>query len=99
MLDKSNTSDIRDMVSFYVGLVVVDQKSNIVCLVHHTTQDYFEQKGPDWFVDASTRIASACLSYTPFDPFESGRSPNNRDFEARLADNIFSGLCRQIPGR
>jgi hypothetical protein len=31
------------MVSVCAGLVTIDEESNIIRLVHHTTQEYFER--------------------------------------------------------
>ena len=41
-LDKDNFIEIQDIVSVCVGLVAVDEESNTIRLVHHTTQEYFE---------------------------------------------------------
>ena len=42
-LDKANLCPVKDIVSSCAGLVTVD--SNIVRLVHYTTQEYFQQRG------------------------------------------------------
>ena len=42
-LDKDNLREIEDMVSVCAGLVTIDKDSNIVRLVHYTTQEYFER--------------------------------------------------------
>ena len=42
-LDEENLPQIEDMVSVCAGLVTVDEESNIIRLVHYTTQEYFEQ--------------------------------------------------------
>ena len=41
--------DIEDMVSVCAGLVTVDEESNIIRLVHYTTQEYFERTQKHWF--------------------------------------------------
>jgi len=40
-LDEDNLPEIDDMVSVCAGLVTVDEKSNIIRLVHYTTQEIF----------------------------------------------------------
>jgi hypothetical protein len=42
-LDEENLPEIEDMVSVCAGLVTVDEKSEIIRLVHYTTQEYFER--------------------------------------------------------
>lgn len=40
-LDKENIPQVEDMVSVCAGLVMVDEKSNFIRLVHYMRQDYF----------------------------------------------------------
>ena len=42
-LDEENLPEIEDMVSVCAGLVTVDEESEIIRLVHYTTQEYFER--------------------------------------------------------
>jgi len=42
-LDEDNFSQIEDIVSVCAGLVTVDEESNIIRLIHYTTQEYFER--------------------------------------------------------
>jgi len=39
---------VEDIVSICAGLVTVDDESNIIRLVHYTTQEYFERKQMKW---------------------------------------------------
>jgi ankyrin repeat protein len=71
-LDLDNISDIEDIVSVCAGLVVVDEKSQIVRLVHFTTQEFFERNLPEWLPEAELLIAKACITYLSFDVFGSG---------------------------
>jgi Ankyrin repeats (3 copies) len=41
-LDKDNLPDIRDMIPACAGIVSVDEKSNIIRLVHYTAQEYLQ---------------------------------------------------------
>lgn len=69
-LDVEGLADIDDLVSVCAGLVVVDQESNIVRLVHYTTQEYFNRFRGQWFPDAHAKIAQASLTYLNFRDFE-----------------------------
>lgn len=41
-LDNQNISDIEYILSVCAGLVMLDKESDIICLVHYTTHEYFE---------------------------------------------------------
>ena len=43
VLDEDNFPQVEDIVSVCSGLVTVDEKSDIVRLVHYTAQEYFER--------------------------------------------------------
>ncbi|KKO99367.1 hypothetical protein THAR02_08530 [Trichoderma harzianum] len=71
-LDKENLPSIQDMVSACAGLVTVDYESNVIRLVHYTTQEYFNQTRKRWFPDADVIMADTCASYLLFKVFEEG---------------------------
>ncbi|KAN0068953.1 hypothetical protein V8E54_013122 [Elaphomyces granulatus] len=83
-LDKTNLYPIKDMVSSCAGLIIVD--SNIVRLVHYTTQEYFQRRGAKSFEDVQRDIiATSCLTYLSYDVFAKTTS----DLESRLQQNVF----------
>ncbi|KAL8756771.1 MAG: hypothetical protein Q9184_004385, partial [Pyrenodesmia sp. 2 TL-2023] len=88
-LDLDNIPDVEDMVSDCAGLVVVDDESNIIRLVHYTTQEYFERTRETWNPQAQQEIASVCLTYLSFDIFASGASASDEDFKTMIAENAF----------
>jgi hypothetical protein len=42
-LDEENFSQIEDIVSVYAGLVIINEESGIIRLVHYTTQECLER--------------------------------------------------------
>jgi hypothetical protein len=88
-LNLDNVPDVEDMVSVCAGLVVVDDESNIIRLVHYTTQEYFEHIRESWNPEAEREIASACLTYLSFETFASGASSSDGDFKIRISKNAF----------
>jgi hypothetical protein len=86
-LDKENLSGIEEMVSVCAGLVTVDEESNLIRLVHYTTQEYFERTQASWFPNAETDIAETCGTYLSFDTFESGCCATHEEFKERLQLN------------
>ncbi|KAF4998533.1 hypothetical protein FDECE_11751 [Fusarium decemcellulare] len=83
-LDETNLPYIEDMVSACVGLVTVDRESDIVRLVHRTTQEYFVQTWKRWFPNAENDITATCVTYLSFDTFGRGSCPTDEAFEQRL---------------
>ena len=86
-LDPENKPDVDDIVSVYAGLVVVDQESAIICLVHYTTQEYFERVSSRLNPDGQLEITETCLTYLPFSVFEGGRCATDEEFEERLSQH------------
>lgn len=86
-LDEDNIPEVDDMLSVCAGLVTVDIESDIIRLVHYTTQDYFERTQRFWFPNAELDILKTCMTYLSFEIFESGFCTYGSEFEARLQSN------------
>lgn len=83
-LDEENLPSIRDMVSVCAGLVTVDYESNVIRLVHYTTQEYFNQTRKRWFPDADVVMADTCASYLMFEDFKRGACLTEGQLQERL---------------
>jgi hypothetical protein len=88
-IDPENVLTSGDLVSVCAGLVIVDQESAIIRLVHYTTQEYFEQIGDVWNPGGQLHIAITCLTYLSFSTFQSGSCSTDEEFEERLHQNQF----------
>ena len=75
------------MVSVCAGLVTVDKESDIIRLVHYTTQEYFERTKRDWFPEAETKITETWVTYLSFNAFDGGYCQTESDFEEKLQLN------------
>jgi hypothetical protein len=71
-LCEENLPEIEDIISVCAGLVTVDQESNIIRLVHYTTQESFEWNQVTLFPNSQTDIAMTCVTYLSFSAFETG---------------------------
>ncbi|KAH7381631.1 ankyrin repeat-containing domain protein [Pyrenochaeta sp. MPI-SDFR-AT-0127] len=67
--DPDNVPDIDDVVSVCAGLVTIDEESNVIRLVHYTTQEYLEGIQMDWNPTTQLELASICLTYLSFNTF------------------------------
>ncbi|KAJ7114782.1 hypothetical protein C8R44DRAFT_224838 [Mycena epipterygia] len=68
-LDPDNLLDMDTVVSVCAGLIMVDEKSSVVRLIHYTTQDYLNTFQTERFSNAHTEILSGCLTYLAFKEF------------------------------
>jgi ankyrin repeat protein len=98
-LDQDNIPDVEDVVSVCAGLVTIDKESNIIRLVHYTTQEYFERIREDWNPSAQQEIASTCLNYLCLDTFRSGSCLSDKDFESRVEQYVFLDYAALYWGR
>jgi hypothetical protein len=80
---------LEDIVSVCVGLVTIDEESDIIRLVHYTTQEYFERTQNCWFPNAETEITTICVTYLSFKAFEHGFCQTEDEFQERLQLNQF----------
>jgi len=88
-LDSDDIYNVEGVISVCAGLVAVDEESNVIRLVHSTTQEYFERELLKWNPGAQEEIAIACLTYLSFDTFRSGSCASDEAFEQRLVKHAF----------
>lgn len=74
--------DVKVLGSICAGLLTIDIQSEIVRLVHYTTQEYFER------TNAESNIAITCITYLSFDTFAIG---------VFLIDGGFMGVLQSYP--
>ncbi|RSL54066.1 hypothetical protein CEP54_010073 [Fusarium duplospermum] len=86
--DASNIPEIEDIVSVCAGLVVVDRERDIVRLVHHTAQEYFDRSQKQRLPDAQSYITNVCLTYLSLDSFQE---------EAWLKNKLLRDRVRGMP--
>lgn len=61
--DEDMVPDTDDLVAACAGLVILDDTSNIVHLVHKSAAEYFERTRSRWFPRANEKMAYICLKY------------------------------------
>ncbi|RDW76303.1 uncharacterized protein DSM5745_06295 [Aspergillus mulundensis] len=83
-IDDESLPDVQDMVTVCSGLVTVDQETDIIRLVHYTTQEYFKGAWRRWFPHAQSQLTVVCLTYLLFDTFRTGICITDEEYESRL---------------
>ncbi|PGH17821.1 hypothetical protein AJ79_00962, partial [Helicocarpus griseus UAMH5409] len=95
-LDTENIASIQLTISVCAGLVIASDKNDkggIICLVHYTTQEYFERSWEEWFPNAHTDITKTCIAYLSFKPFETGCCANENTLIERLISHRLYGYA------
>jgi Ankyrin repeats (3 copies) len=84
-LDEDFIPNVEILDSVCAGLVTIEKNSDIIQLVHYTTQEYFKRTSS--FPNAETDMTVTCVTYLSFDTFAAGFCPTEEEFEARLQLN------------
>jgi ankyrin repeat protein len=83
-LDEEDLPSEALLVTVCGGILTIDQESNVIRLIHYTTQEYFERHRGEIFPDAQLNISRACIQYLSMDPFREGPCTTDTDMEDRL---------------
>ena len=86
-LDPENLKDVKDMVSVCAGLVTIEQETNVIRLVHYTTQEYLQRIHLKSDPHVQQEIASRCLAYLLFDAFNCGYCESDAMLENLLSEH------------
>lgn len=62
------------------GLAMVNEESNIIRVVHYTTQEFFKRTQNTWFPNAKTNITETCVTYLAFDVSNSGYCKTDSEY-------------------
>ncbi|KAL2686900.1 hypothetical protein Neosp_004443 [[Neocosmospora] mangrovei] len=95
MLDEDSITDAEDLVSSCEGLLILDPETNIIRLIHYTTQEYLENIRDTWFPDVENDILRVCLKIISSPDFQSGPCQTDAEFEERLRHYpLYDYACR-----
>jgi ankyrin repeat protein len=99
VFDSDNLLDTEDIISVCAGLVTIDKESNIIRLVHYTTQEYFDRTRSIWSPYGNLDITRTCLTYLSFDVFRSGNCLTFTAFKHRMATYPFMSYATRYWGK
>src|SRR6266480_5615711 len=74
------------LLAVCAGLVLIDENSKLVRLVHSTLQKHLEIFRGELFPDAELMISQTCLTYMSYDSFGEGPCDNNEALNDRLRE-------------
>ncbi|KAL9044008.1 MAG: hypothetical protein Q9214_002825 [Letrouitia sp. 1 TL-2023] len=91
-LDTEGILDAGLISSFCAGLVVTNEESGLVKMVHPTTQEYFDARKEQLFPNAHEVISVTCITYLKMKPFkEQGSLADTQEFQERCRSSPFLG--------
>ena len=88
----------KRQVSVCAGLVTIDEQSNVIRLVHYTTQEFFERNQSTWFPKANCYIGSICVAYLSLDIFKTGHCRTAEELTSRLDHHPFGAYAADFWG-
>ncbi|KAF7181190.1 hypothetical protein CNMCM7691_000319 [Aspergillus felis] len=88
-------TDADYLGSLCAGLVTIDKKSDIIRLVHQTTEAYFRSVANTWFPGGERHVSRTCITYLSFDTFGDGYCYTDAAFEKKIADHKFYTYAAQ----
>jgi hypothetical protein len=88
-VDNENVVPSDLLITVCAGLVVIDTESNIIRLVHHTTQEYFDRRRQTLFPAAQIDISRACVKYLLQPIFENGPCSTKEEIATRKIECPF----------
>ena len=77
------------MVACCLGLVIVDEKSSVIRLVHYSVQEFFREHHSGVFPSGKLTIAKILVSYLLLDPFSGGPRQDQQDISALISTHPF----------
>ncbi|KAH9882828.1 hypothetical protein J1614_000194 [Plenodomus biglobosus] len=88
-LDETAFPVMEIIFSISVGLIRVDEKSNLVTLVHQTLQEYLAKDPSKLLHQPELEMAKTCLTYLSLNICECGPCIDGETLEQRLQDYTF----------
>lgn len=93
-LDVEGFIDPKSLTSFCAGLVIINEESNLLSLVHPTTQEYFNSNKAELLPTAHEEIAMTCMTYLRMRPFsDEGALDDLLAFGKRVSDSPMLGYA------
>ncbi|KAL9033586.1 MAG: hypothetical protein Q9180_005868, partial [Flavoplaca navasiana] len=88
-VDEEWINNPNDIIYSCAGLVTLDQKTNVIRMVHYSAQEYFSANRQTHFPHGHKDIATVCLKYLASNLFSNGRRKNKQEVKLQCAENPF----------
>ncbi|KAL8919498.1 MAG: hypothetical protein Q9172_004952 [Xanthocarpia lactea] len=88
-VDEEFIDNPDDIICSCAGLVTLDQKTNVIRMVHYSAQEYFSANRQIHFPHGHEDIAAVCLKYLASNLFCNGRRKDKQEVKVQCEDNPF----------
>ncbi|KAI4138628.1 MAG: hypothetical protein LQ341_004582 [Variospora aurantia] len=88
----------EDIISSCAGIITMDQKTNVVRMVHYSAQEYFSTNRQTHFPNGHREIADVCLGYLGSEQFSHERYGSKDQMDTRLKQTPFFGYAARYWG-
>jgi hypothetical protein len=82
--DTDNIVDTDELLSVSAGLITIDEKTQVVRLVHYTAQEYFLRHATHLLINPHRTLFDVSISYVSFDTFKMGPCPDDASLEKHV---------------
>ena len=88
-VDEEYIIDPDDIIYSCAGLITLDQKTNVIRIVHYSAQEYFSANRHTHFPRGHEDIATVCLKYLSSDLFSNGRLKDKSEVKIQCENHPF----------
>ena len=92
-LDSKFRPSQKRMIDCSMGLAVVDDKSSVIRLVHHSVQEYLYAQQSRVFDKGEAAVAEKCITYLLSEPFALGPRQLEVKIQDVVAQNVLASYC------
>ncbi|KAL8991781.1 MAG: hypothetical protein Q9169_007655 [Polycauliona sp. 2 TL-2023] len=86
-VDEEFIINLDDIIYSCAGLITLDEKTNVVRMVHYSAQEYFSANRQIHFPRGHEDIAVVCLKYLSSDLFSNGRCKDKQEIRTQCDAN------------
>lgn len=87
-ISEENLTPQSILVNACAGMIKIDEASNVIGLVHKSTQDYFDRSSTKHFPHAQRDIGTICVKYLSLEVFSSGPCSTDELYKRRVNENV-----------
>jgi ankyrin repeat protein len=83
-INEDNIMDPEQLLTICAGLVAIDEQSDSIRFIHHTTQEYLQRNQQTWLPHANIEIARTCTNYLLIKALITGPCSSRKDYDRRI---------------
>ncbi|KAI4099498.1 MAG: hypothetical protein LQ339_005925 [Xanthoria mediterranea] len=97
-VDEEFIIDPDDIIYSCAGLITLDQKTNVIRMIHYSAQEYFSANRHTHFPRGHEDIATVCQKYLSSDLFSNGRPKDRSEVKMQCENHPFLDYAARFWG-